>query len=285
MKKLMLSANKQPNTSEINYPVLVSGKLDGVRGCVQNGTLVSRSLKESHNRHVAKLLGNPMLDGLDGELCLPGKDFNDFNKNQSAFMTQSGEPKFVFHVFDDMSQDMVTYTRKLNVSNRVDYLKQHGFPVEYCTQHMVFREEELLKLYDDYRDKGYEGLIIMDPKGLYKHGRSTLNQGISLKLKPCEDSEAVITGFEVVQHNMDAGNSKKKENLYDGVRAGKIIAKWGDQTIYIGTGFDHDSAWVWWNNPEKFIGQIVKFKYMELTPYGMPRCPVFLGIRSPEDMS
>ena len=285
MKKLMLSANEQPKLHEINYPVLVSGKLDGVRGCVQEDQLVSRSLKSSMNRHVTNILSSPLFEGLDGELCVPGKNQHDFNLNQSTFMTQTGNPAFVWHVFDDMSDpSLCAADRKDQALTRVISLTKLGYDVKFCAQHWVVCEQELLNLYDAYRLDGYEGLIIMDPTCTYKHGRSTLNQGISLKMKPCEDDEAVITGFEPVQHNTDAGNSNKAENMYDGDRAGKVLAKWRGLDIKMG-GMKHDLARDMLRNPDAYIGKLVKFKYMELTPYGMPRCPVFKGIRDPEDLS
>ena len=40
MKNVMLAANTQPKLDELQYPVLVSPKIDGVRGCVQEGKLV-----------------------------------------------------------------------------------------------------------------------------------------------------------------------------------------------------------------------------------------------------
>lgn len=285
LKKVMLAANERINIARINYPVLASGKLDGVRGNVQQGALYSRSGKQSINPHVSAILGKECYEGLDGELCVPGVMWQDFNTNQSAFMTQWSKPDFVFHVFDDISASGTAEHRKDALRRRVAILKAQGHPVEFCYQHIIHTPAELQKLYDTYRAKGYEGLIVMKPSGLYKNGRSTLKQEIMLKMKPCEDDEAVITGFEVVMHNEDAGNSKRAENLYEGDRAGKIVALWKGKTIRVGTGFSHSEAKRWWDNQEEYIGKMFKFKYMELTPYGEPRGAVFQGFRSKEDMS
>jgi DNA ligase-1 len=51
----------------------------------------------------------------------------------------------------------------------------------------------------------------------------------------------------------------------------------------IGTGFDAEQRDKLWRNPP--IGKIITFKYKELSKYGVPRHPVFVGFRSNEDMS
>ena len=286
MKAVMLAANKAIDLKAISYPKLVSGKLDGVRGIVQDNQLVSRSLKDSLNRFVVDTLSKPIFEGLDGELCLQGPLWQDFDSNQSAFMTQHGQPKFDFWVFDDIRNgDAVANVRASELQKRVEILHSFGYTfIKYCPQHTACKASEVSKLYGEYRAKGYEGLILKGPNDKYKHGRSTLNQEILLKLKPKEDDEAVVIGFEPVMHNSDAGNSKCKENLTEGTRAGKIIASCNGRTIYIGTGFDHEQATEWLANPDKFIGLTFTFTYMQLTKNGEPRHGSFKGFRSTGDL-
>lgn len=295
MKKVMLAANEQPNLDELDYPVLASGKIDGVRICIQDGKCVAgRSLKPSINKWVIDALSDPIYDGLDGELTLAGEDWNNFNKNQSVIMTKSGKPPaLIFHVFDEMSD----YALTKQAIHRKEYAKQHveaitrvhekfhpDLSIRFCEQRLVHNAEDLRNMYDDYRALGYEGLIVMKPTSYYKHGRSTLNQGIMLKLKPSEDSEAVITGMEELMHNTDAGNSKLKENLVPGNMMGKLNVRWKGKLFNIGTGFSHEQRKEMWENQDKYLGKLAKFKYMELTPYGIPRSPVFIGIRHKDDL-
>lgn len=286
MKAVMLAANKPVDIKAINYPKLVSGKLDGVRGIVQEGKLVSRSLKDSLNRYVVSRLSNPLFEGLDGELCIRGPKWQDFDSNQSAFMTQTGQPEFDFWVFDDMSlADETANARASSLQKRVQKLNDLGHTyIKYCPQHTACKPGDVMKLYTEYRAKGYEGLILKEPLHKYKHGRSTLKQETLLKLKPREDSEAVIIGFEPVMHNMDAGNSKCKENLVEGDRVGVILATWNGRTIRIGTGFDHNQAAEWLANPAKYIGKTFTFSYMQLTKAGEPRHGSFKGFRSLGDL-
>src|SRR6185312_4948109 len=49
--------------------------------------------------------------------------------------------------------------------------------------------------------EGYEGIMVRDPAGLYKQGRSTVAEGGLLKVKQFLDAEATIIGFEEQMHN------------------------------------------------------------------------------------
>lgn len=284
----MLAANTQPNIEEIRYPTMVSPKIDGVRACVQNGKLVSRSLKDSLNRWVTKVLSHPAFEGFDGELTVIGDKWNDFNHNQSQFMTQAGQPKFIYWVFDDISRgDMTALIRKGQLEQRVD-LANNLMPelceVRCVAQHLVNHPIDVLNKYETFRDLGYEGLIICDPYAKYKHGRSTLKQGIMLKLKPVEDDEATIIGMEELMHNEDAGNSKCQAHLVPGGMLGALVVSWKGKQFKIGTGFDHEQRREMWNNAKDYMGKLATFKYMELSKYGIPRGPVFKGIRSKADV-
>ena len=295
MKKLMLAENTLPNIdTDIIYPCLASGKLDGIRGCVQDGQLVSRSLKSSLNRHITAMLSTAEFEGLDGELTVQGERWNDFNHNQSVIMEQSAKPKFTFHVFDDISQDMRADARKTRTATIVSLLSAfnhshfnaNGVELKSVKQHLVNTPEELRALYDEYRSNGYEGLIVMSPSGKYKNGRSTLKQQIMLKLKPSSDDEGVLIGVNAVYHNLDAGNTKMQGNLVKGSRAGALVLLWKGRKIFVGPGkMSHALATDVLNNFDKYKGKLVTFTYMELYASGEPRSARFKGFRSKEDLS
>lgn len=287
MLKLMLSCNTLPNIdTEVPYPCLASGKLDGIRACIQAGAPRTRTLKDLPNRHTRQRLSSAALEGLDGELTLKGELWNDFNANQSAFMSHDGKPDFIFHVFDDISKPhMPAVKRKALAKERVAVLRDLGYPVEFCEQYEVSNSTDLRAMYLKYRANGYEGLIVMDRLGCYKHGRSTLNQAISLKLKPCKDAEAVVVGFEELQRNLDAGNSKRKENLVPGGTLGRLNVSWDGVLFGIGSGFTDSQRQEIWDNQDKYLGKLVTFKYMEVfKDTGAPRGPIFKGWRSKEDV-
>lgn len=287
MKKVMLAANDKIDINNLTYPVLASGKIDGVRACVQEGKLVAgRSLKDSLNRHITECLSDPVYEGLDGELTLQGEYWNNFNKNQSAIMEQSGKPKLIYWVFEYLDDDMDASHRKSIACQHVEGIKDLDvrFEMRFCTQHLVNSPAELDELYAYYRSLGYEGLIVMKPSGKYKHGRSTLKQELMLKMKPHDDSEATLIGMNELMRNLDAGNSKRQENMVPANTMGNLVVSWQGKTFEIGTGFSDAQRKDFWINFDKYEGKLVKFKYMQLSDYGIPRHTVYLGMRSKDDM-
>jgi len=52
----------------------------------------------------------------------------------------------------------------------------------------------------------------------------------------------------------------------------------------IGSGFTAEDRQRFWNNKQKVIGTIVKYKYFPTGSKDKPRFPVFLSFRSKDDM-
>jgi DNA ligase-1 len=70
--KPMLAASTVPDLNDINYPVMASPKLDGIRCVTPNGDVLSRNLKAIPNHHVRHTLQALRVQGLDGELMIDG---------------------------------------------------------------------------------------------------------------------------------------------------------------------------------------------------------------------
>ncbi|AWD90280.1 DNA ligase [Dickeya phage Amaethon] len=285
MKEPMKAATKIPTDDEIPMPCLVSGKLDGVGAVVYGAELLSRNLIDIPNKHTYNALSYTALEGLHGELTLRN-DMHNFNKNMSAFTTIEGKPDFIFNVFDDFSSpNMPAEARKAQCKTRVEQLAMLGYPVVFCQQHKCSTIQEVHEYYAEYRSKGYEGLIISLPSGLYKFGRSTLKQALSLKLKPCADAEAEVVGYEEMFYNLDAGNSIRKDNLVPSNMLGALVCKLKNGvTFNVGSGFTEIQRIDLWQNKEQLIGKLITFKFMHYFPAtGIPRHPVFKGFRSKVD--
>ena len=92
----ILANNKQPELENINYPMLASYKLDGIRCIFYKGELLSRSLKPIVNKQLREKL-KPISDYcekytliLDGEIYSPELTFQEITK---FVMTQDFEDK------------------------------------------------------------------------------------------------------------------------------------------------------------------------------------------------
>lgn len=285
--KAML-ADKAPSLADIRYPVSVSPKLDGIRALVLNGVVMSRNMKPIPNKHVQYLFGH--LEGLDGELIVGDPAAKDaFRKSSSGVMTEEGEPEVAFHVFD-VHNDARGWTER---TERLQYLVCRG--VRIVPQMLVRGVTELLEAETAALEQGYEGLMLRDPNGPYKQGRSTTKEGFLLKLKRFEDSEAEVIVMEELMKNMNeafinevgrTARSSHKENLVPRGTMGSLHVrdlKTGVE-FNVGSGFDDDERTRWWAMGAAAIGRIIKYQYFPSGGKDKPRFPTYLGERHPNDL-
>jgi DNA ligase-1 len=106
--------------------------------------------------------------------------------------------------------------------------------------------------------KGGEGLMLRQPESAYERSRSrTL-----LKVKSFFDAEATVVG-----HTKGRGRHKG--------RCGALKVRAADGTEFkVGTGLSDAQR----ENPPE-VGEIITYRYQELTKDGVPRFPSFVGVR------
>jgi len=281
--KPMLAASKTPALEDIQYPVLASPKLDGIRCLIINGVACSRNLKPIPNLFVQKELAKYHIDGLDGELMVEG----DFNAVQSSIMSIHGEPDFYLNVFDKFDYGGIFVDRLAAASHMVVQARAPE-RLRMVEHYSIRTPEELMKKWELWIKEGYEGGMVRAVQGPYKHGRSTPKQGYLIKLKKWHDDEALVIGLEEGKSNQNeatTGNlgqterSSEASGMVLSGTLGSLRVVWNDIKFGIGTGFDAQQRQEIWDNPEKYVGQKVTFKYQELSKYDVPRFPVFKGFR------
>jgi len=270
MFKPMLACSTIPTLDSVKFPVMSSPKLDGIRCVMVDGVAFSRSLKRIPNLFIQSELAG--LHGLDGELMVHG----DFNSVQSAVMSIHGEPDFTYEVFDSFADPDVPF--KLRIHMDVVHKR-----VEYVKHTVVTNKEVLTFLWQQAVADGYEGLIVRDPDGPYKHGRSTAKQGWMLKLKYFRDAEATIVVCDELMHNLDT-STKEKANMVGGGTLGSFLVNYDSHLFRIGTGLTDAQRAKLWAMRDELPGTKLKFKYQELSSYGVPRFPVFLSLRDAIDV-
>lgn len=265
---IMKAASTIPDLKDIKYPVLVSPKLDGIRCYTQDGKAWSRQNKLIPNRHIQEVLSG--MHGDDGELMIKGP----FEEVDSAIMSRDGKPDFYYAIFDHYVKPHLPFSERLKLRS------PSQAPYIAHVPHMIAEGPEALKLiWDEYVNNGYEGAIVRDPSGKYKFGRSTLKQGLMLKLKHFKESEAVVVGFQELLKNLDT-SSKRQENMIGMDTLGALCVSWGDIQFKIGSGFTQAQRAHIWTHRSSYLGQKVTFKYQELTKYNIPRFPTYKGFRS-----
>lgn len=275
-----------PHVDElIRFPCLASPKLDGVRAIVRGGVVLSRSLKPIPNKHVQKLFGH--LEHFDGELIVGESNHPDvLRKTVSGVMKADGEPDVNYHVFDHVEYPHFEY--QLRWEALCEYENVYLVPQAEIVSHYELRKYE-----EDILAQGYEGVMLRDPNGHYKFGRSTAREGLLVKVKRFHDAEFEIVGFEERMHNAneatvsELGRTKRsshKANKHGRGDLGALILKYGDTTFNCGTGFSDEERALIWANQDQFRGRLAKVKYFAYGIKDVPKLPSYLGIRDARDM-
>lgn len=292
MRPMLAAKAKVPG---IQFPVIASPKLDGVRALIIDGVVMSRSLKPIPNEHVQKTFGKKTLNGLDGELIVGSPTAEDvYRVTTSGVMSRDGKPDVRLFVFDDLKKGPEPPFKKrlAELSGRIKRLPSC---VELLEQHWVEALPDLRELESRVLAAGYEGLILRGPDAPYKYGRSTMREQGMLKLKTFLDAEALVIGVEELMHNANEATlnelgltkrSTHKANKVPRNMLGALTVRDPKTKVEfsIGTGFTEEMRKQYWAKRKSLVGKVVKYKYFPGGVKDAPRFPVFLGFRHPIDM-
>ena len=270
----------------IQWPVLASAKLDGVRAIVRGGVVLSRALKPIPNKNVQKRFSH--LEHFDGELIVGASNDPDvLRTTTSGVMRVEGDPEVSFHVFDHIAAVDEPYL------SRVERLWQSSDDVWIVDQTIIQTAERLAEYEQTVLKQGYEGVMLRSPDAPYKFGRSTAREGYLLKVKRFHDAEFEIVGFEEEMFNAneattsELGRTKRsshKANKIPKGRLGALMLKYGDTTFNCGTGFNDAERERIWAERDSYLGKLAKIKYFAHGIKEVPKLPSFLGIRDVRDM-
>jgi len=285
--------------SSVNFPIIASPKLDGIRCIKTNNRALTRSFKPIPNNFIRTQIENNFPDGVDGEIMLADHSFNDIS---SAVMSENGTPDFIYYVFD-----YVISTSSLNMPYKDRLTKLPllaNIPNCQILPHKLINStEELLKYENECIEAGYEGVMIRDPLGPYKCGCSTLKEGYLLKLKQFEHFEVVVTGFIEQMHNENKAEknqlgltkrSTAKAGLKPADTLGKFVVKslakvldievGSELRIGSGEGLTKALRKQVWENKLDYVGKIIRCKYQSKGAKNKPRFITFSGFRDERDM-
>lgn len=319
----LLASPAPDNLAELSYPVRVSPKYDGVRAFVVNGVLLSRKLKPIRNKRLQELLGRPEYEGLDGELVCGNPTARDvFQRSQSMCSKADGPTEdAIFFVFDKLCTVELPFAERLKEARQLlgsNQVMHHELGISLIHHPVVKDVHQLEKVEADVLKAGFEGLMVRDPNGRYKLGRSTTKEGILLKVKRFNHDEAEIFGaFEQLQNNNEAtvdergykkrssaGRSKPGsvtdallasftgKNTLGGFHVKMLNGPFKGVAVDVGTGWtdeERKELWTEWNRLgfQKFKRRypLMRVKHQLAGAKDKPRFPVFDGWRAKEDMS
>uniref|UniRef100_A0A6M3MK56 Putative DNA ligase domain protein n=1 Tax=viral metagenome TaxID=1070528 RepID=A0A6M3MK56_9ZZZZ len=294
-KKPMLACDAP---ADLQFPLIVSPKLDGIRCTVWPDKPLTRSLKDIPNRHVRGTLQRARMPAVfDGELVVGAANHPDvYRSTTSGVMSHEGQPDFSFHVFDWVPVD----TPSVPFSLRLARLQERTSTVtafhpwfKLLEQVWINNLAQLVAYEAKVLADGYEGLITRHPDGVYKHGRSTAKEQGMLKVKRFKDTELEVVGTVEMLHNQNEAtlnelghtqrSSAKAGKVASGM-LGALVCRWEDTTVEVGTGFTQAQRIEFWQRRDELVGQLAKVKYFEQGMKDKPRHPVWLGWRDRADL-
>ena len=276
--------------SILRYPVVVSPKLDGVRATFIGGVLRTRSLKPLANRAIQLIRSNYPLDG---ELIVGSPTSKSVFRDTMKIVSAHDAPinDLMYHVFDIVYEG--SFRSRLHAAHASIVGSNFMVPVPHV---LVENEKELLQYEEVALNAGYEGVMIRDPMGKYKFGRSTTREGALLKMKRKLQSEARVIGFEEQMHNANelkqdalgyAERSSHQANMIPMGMLGALIVKdlKSGVEFNVGTGFTADERVGIWKQRDTLIWKTITYEYLPIGVKDKPRHPVFLGWRMEEDIT
>jgi DNA ligase-1 len=232
----------------------------------------------------------------DGELSVD----QDFQKTVSAVMSVDtvlpNDLKFYWFDWVQNSDFNMPYSTRVfaihNYMKNNKKLKKLNIIVPLIPAR-IDNLEELSKFEEASIRKGYEGVIIRSYSGRYKCGRSTMREGLMIKVKRSEDFEAIIIDTEELMHNLNEEqrdnfgrmhrSSAKCNKVKSGTMGALVARAPSGKNFKIGTGFTSNDRLELWVARNDLIGKFVKYRCAGKSKDDVPKCAVFLGIRHIDD--
>lgn len=287
-----------PTRDLVGWPFLATPKIDGMRALVRDGVVLSKTLKPIPNQLVQQKFGH--LHGADGELTV-GKPFklhemdDVFGRSRGPIMSRDATADFRFSIFDRWDRPGVPAMTRLN--DLVDGVL--GTPgALWLTQVVVHAKADLELVYQRCLEMGFEGLMLRRLGGVYKYGQSTENEGLLLKFKPFEDSEAEVLGtYEQMANTNAAVQGADGFTSRSAAKAGKVgkntlggfhvrdIHTGVEFDVGNGTGLTKDERLRLWKIREQLPGLIMTYTYQRDGTKDRPRIPQFKGWRDRIDIA
>lgn len=297
IKRVMLAV-KASKFEDLSYPLLASPKIDGVRATNKNGVLVSRTMTPIPNKHTQEFFGGEIFHGFDGELVVgEPNDPNCMQHTMSGVMSRDGAPRVKWFIFDRWDITRPYYDRARQAKEAIAAFQERTAigSVQWLPQTLIHDVNELYAYEDARVREGYEGVILRAPHGPYKQNRSTLKEGLMLKVKRFEDSEAeILSCYELMRNNneaiLDERGYTKRSSHNAGKEAAGVLGGFVVRDIHTGvdfecgTGFTFEQRKNLWDGQKYLKGKIIKYKHFPIGVVDKPRHPIFLGFRDKRDI-
>jgi len=297
--KLADKLSKELKISEPPIDWWASEKWDGIRALWDGEKIISRGSgvgKPKVYTYIPEWFKLTLPPGiaLDGEIWIgrglfqktsrlstikPGKSYTEEQINN--IWAGKEDPPVIFKVFDIPTEkspfeqrmkllQTIVKDRKL-CWDQINYTGKKVFPLQFTEQVKIKSMEQLVELYTRLTSQGAEGIMLRAPGSPYELKRSKY----MLKYKIKEDAECIVRGYTLGEGRLKGLLGSLNCEIMQDSKPSGIFTQ-------IGTGLTDSQRenYIISGHPEHIpIGSIVSFSYMEMTKDGIPRHPVYRGIR------
>ena len=258
----MLAKSFKEHGSKIGWDgyVFIQPKLDGIRALGKpKGDIISRKNRIIDTMpHIKESLSKLSTDNIfDGELYAHGLTFQENIKLIKKY--RKGESENIkYHVYDLVLPDKSFAERYLLLKSLLEY---GIIDFRLVPTFRIKNEKELSSFHSKFVHAGYEGSIVRWGDAGYKiNGRSEN----LLKYKDFKDVACIIVDIEPAEQRPEWGVPVLEHN-------GKHFRA--------GTKMSHEERKQFLINKQDYIGKMAEIRYFEETDEGIPRFPVYYGIR------
>lgn len=283
--------------------LMASVKLDGIRCTIFGGVAYSRTLKPIPNKFIQSDIykHREFLEGVDCEIIVgePNAE-NVFSETTSVVMSHDKQVDFKLYCFDTYHKtfDNVPFKKRyIEMKHMFDHPEKPEFAM--LLEHIVIHDwKDVEKFEHESISHGFEGIMLRNSDGLYKCGRSGTKNPELQKVKQFTDAEFKIVGYEPKYHNANEAKTNElgrtsRSTSKDGMIAleelGALILEVPDgsgRTFSCGSGFNEEQRKNLWKIRHTMIGDSATIKFFEVgMQEGIPRFPIFKGLRWKEDIS
>lgn len=293
----MLFPNKLVPPTEMEFPLIASYKMDGCRMLFNKGELQTRSGKPVVNIRIhekyewLKKLTKTLDIVLDGEFYCHGMPRNEIT---SYFMSQDKEiPEGLeFWCFDYLDDSYETTNFGTRHHKMMEFCDRHK--IQYPQSFFVKDPEAADSIMSQALQDGYEGLILLSPGSMYKHGRITLPSGDGYKMKPYRTYDSkiirVIQATEVdpeAEKKIDelgrSVTSKKKGDRVPVDKAASFVVLWNGKEVQPSLSMTDEEKKEVWENREDYIGRVVEWRGLANGMKDVPSHPTTVCMRPDKD--
>lgn len=288
IKRPMKGVSALGQLDKLVYPFMAQPKYDGIRVISENGVALSASLKPLRNKLLQSLVHN-MPDGIEFEFYLTESQ-GGLRKAASICNSEAGLiPDDATFALFDIRNVPLEYERRLLLVQEIasTYEGRRNIiaaPTSICSSAEAVQAELQHRL-----SEGYEGIMLKDPSGFYKNGRSTIRSRECLKLKPFEDAEGIVIGWKPEYENLNEQtvnelglHSRSSSQLGKAAKplvgALHVRSPRFSETFWV-SGFTTDLKARLYAARDSLVGTVITFKHQPCAAYDAPRHPTFLRLR------